>query len=277
LMFGRTKTDELKQNAITGKELALALSRDTKFRKQLANAIGSGVRARRRAARRLGTTAAVTRLANDKQLRRELQRMTKNLQNAWGRVERKRSHKLRNTLIVVGVGGAATGLYTWRKRSAAANGIASIDESIEVDVPVSTAYNQWTQFEEFPLFMEGVDHVEQRDDTRLHWVATVAGHTAEWDAKILEQHADKHITWMSEDGKKTRGTVWFKALGDTKTLLGLSMSYQADGPLEQAGSAAGLDSRRVHGDLERFKQLVESRGDESGAWRGDVSAGRTKD
>jgi uncharacterized membrane protein len=276
-MFRHSKTDELKHNAITGKELALALSRDTKFRKQLTKAFGSGVRARRRAASRFGTTAAVTRLANDKQLRKELQRMTQNLQDAWARVERKRSHKLRNTLILVGVGGAAAGLYGWRKRSAAtAAGIATIDESIEVDVPVTTAYNQWTQFEEFPLFMEGVDHVEQRDDTRLHWVATVAGHTAEWDAKILEQHADKHITWISEDGKKTRGTVWFKSQGDTKTLLGLSMSYKAEGPLEQAGSAAGLDSRRIRGDLERFKQLIESRGEESGAWRGDVSAGRTQ-
>jgi Polyketide cyclase / dehydrase and lipid transport len=274
-MFGRTKTDELKHNAIAGKELALALSRDTKFRKQLASAIGSGVRARRRAARRFGTTAAVTRLANDKQLRKELQRMTNNLQDAWGRVERKRSHKLRNTLIVIGMGGAVAGLYGWRRRSTA-TGIATIDESIEVEVPVSTAYNQWTQFEEFPLFMEGVDHVEQRGDTQLHWVATVAGHTAEWDAKIVEQRADKHITWISEDGKQTRGTVWFKKLGDTRTLLGLSMSYEAEGPLEQAGSAAGLDSRRVHGDLERFKQLIESRGDESGAWRGDVSAGRTQ-
>jgi uncharacterized membrane protein len=282
-MFRRSRTTVLKDNAITGKELALALSRDKKFRKQLAQAIGHGVRARRRAASRLGMTAAATRIASDKQLRHELQTMTKNLQAAWGRAERKRSHKLRNATIVLGAGGALAGLYALRKRSpslpgskAAKAGVNTIDESIEVEVPVTTAYNQWTQFEEFPLFMEGVDHVEQRDDTRLHWVATIGGHTAEWDAKILEQHPDRQISWISEDGRKTRGTVSFEPAGDNRTLIRLSMSYQAEGPLEQAGSAAGLDSKRVRGDLERFKQLIESRGEESGAWRGEVSAGTTE-
>ena len=275
----RSKTDVLKDNAISGKELALALSRDKKFRKQVAQAVAHGIRARRRAAAQLGMTAAATRLAYDKELRRELQTMTKNLQAAIGRTERKRSHKLRTTTIVLGAGGTAlVGLYGVRKRmssAATSSGINTIDESIEVEVPVSTAYNQWTQFEEFPLFMEGVDHVEQRGDTRLHWVATVGGHTAEWDAKITEQHPDSQITWVSEDGRKTRGTVSFEPIGDDRTLIRLSMSYQAEGPLEQAGSAAGLDSKRVRGDLGRFKLLVEGRGEESGAWRGEVSAGRT--
>jgi uncharacterized membrane protein len=150
----------------------------------------------------------------------------------------------------------------------------TIDESIEVGVPVSAAYNQWTQFEDFPLFMEGVDHVQQLDDTRLHWVATIAGKTHEWDAKILEQHPDRQISWISEDGKKTRGTVTFEPRGDNRTLIGLSMSYQAEGPVEALGSAAGVDARRVRGDLERFKELIESRGTESGGWRGEVSAGK---
>jgi uncharacterized membrane protein len=279
-MFRRSKTTVLKKNAISGKELALALSRDKKFRKQVAQAASHGIRARRRAAMRLGMTAAATRLAYDKELRRELQTMTKNLQAAWGRAERKRSHKLRNTAIVLGAGSAVAGLYGLRKRMsvspATGSGINTIDESIEVDVPVSTAYNQWTQFEEFPLFMEGVDHVEQRDDTRLHWVATIGGHTAEWDAKIVEQHPDSQITWISEDGRKTRGTVSFEPAGENRTLIRLSMSYKAEGPLEQAGSAAGLDSKRVRGDLGRFKLLIEGRGEESGAWRGEVSAGRTE-
>ena len=152
----------------------------------------------------------------------------------------------------------------------------TIEETIEVNVPVSVAYNQWTQFEDFPLFMEGVDHVEQRDDTRLHWVATIGGHTAEWDAKIVEQHPDSQITWISEDGRKTRGTVSFEPAGENRTLIRLSMSYKAEGPLEQAGSAAGLDNKRVRGDLGRFKLLIEGRGEESGAWRGEVSAGRTE-
>jgi len=273
----RSKKDVLMDNAVSSKELAVALARDKKFRRDLAQAVAHGIRARRRAAAQLGMTAAATRLAYDKELRRELQTMTKNLQAALGRAE-KPSHKLRNTMIIV-VGGTATGLVAWRKRSARSSkgsGINTIDESIEVEVPVSTAYNQWTQFEDFPLFMEGVDHVEQRGDTRLHWVATIGGHTAEWDAKIVEQHPDSQISWVSEDGRKTRGTVSFEPIGENRTLIRLSMSYQAESPLEQAGSAAGLDSKRVRGDLGRFKVLIEGRGEESGAWRGEVSAGRTE-
>jgi uncharacterized membrane protein len=281
-MFGRSKTQVMKDNAATGTDLALTLARDKKFRKELAKALGHGMRARRRAASRFGMTAVAMRLATDEELRRELQTMAQNLQDAWQRVERKRSHRGRNmTMLFVGAGGAVAGAYLWRKRSGGSSmttgyGISTIDEAIEVDVPVATAYNQWTQFEEFPLFMEGVDHVEQRDDTRLHWVATVAGRTAEWDAKIVEQHPDSQISWLSEDGKKTRGTVSFEPLDGNRTLVRLSMSYQAEGPLEQAGSAAGLDAKRVRGDLERFKQLIESRGEESGAWRGEVSAGKAE-
>ena len=279
-MFGRTKTQAVKDQAASSKDFALALSRDKKFRKQLVSAIGHGAKARRRANKRVGFLAAATRLANDKQLRHELRTMTKNLEQAWNRVEQKhhRSHKLRNTMLVLGGGAAAaaTALKLRGHQGANGTGISTIDESIEVAVPVSTAYNQWTQFEEFPLFMEGVDDVQQRDDTRLHWVATIGGHTAEWDAKILEQHPDKQISWISEDGKKTRGTVSFESLGESKTLIRLSMSYQAEGALEQLGSAAGLDAKRVSGDLKRFKELIESRGTESGEWRGEVNAGKAE-
>jgi uncharacterized membrane protein len=181
-------------------------------------------------------------------------------------------------MLVLGGGAAVAGAAVKLRGKASANGIAisTIDESIEVEVPVSTAYNQWTQFEEFPLFMEGVDDVRQHGDTRLHWVATIGGRTAEWDAKILEQHPDEQISWISEDGKKTRGTVSFEALGESKTRIRLSMSYQAEGPLEQLGSAAGLDATRVRGDLKRFKDLIESRGTESGEWRGEIEAGKTE-
>jgi uncharacterized membrane protein len=279
-MFGRTKTQAVKEHAATSKDFALALSRDRKFRKQLLSAIGHGAKAKRRAAKRVGFLAAATRLVNDKQLRKELDTMTKNLQQAWTRVERKqkRSHKLRNTMLVLGGGAAAAGaaLKLRGKQSANGTGISTIDESIEVAVPVKTAYNQWTQFEEFPLFMEGVDDVRQRDDTRLHWVATIGGRTAEWDAKILEQHPDTQISWISEDGKKTRGTVSFEPIGESKTLIRLSMSYQAEGPIEQLGSAAGLDAQRVRGDLKRFKDLIESRGTESGEWRGEIDAGKAE-
>jgi len=284
----RTKTQAFKENAATAAELATQLAQDKKFRKELLSGISHGVVVRRRASRRFGFIAAATRVAADPKLKNELRKMMKNLENAWGRVEKKRSHKLRNTLVVLGLGGAAAAVATKRDRlsglvgSSSSNGSGSttprtVDESIEVNVPVSAAYNQWTQFEDFPLFMEGVDNVEQRDDTRLHWVATVAGKTNEWDAKILEQHPDKQISWISEDGKKTRGTVSFEPIGQSKskTRVRLSMSYQAD-PLEAIGSAAGLDARRIRGDLERFKELVEGRGSEADGWRGEVTAGQKK-
>jgi uncharacterized membrane protein len=282
-MLKASKAQALKENATTQMDLAVKLAQDRKFRKQLLSAIGHGAMARQRAARRVGLAAAVGRLSADPKLRRELQQMTTSLQKALGRVEKKRSHKLRNTLMVVGVGGVAVAaaLPGSRRRLTSLvskGGITprTIDEAIEVGVPVSTAYNQWTQFEDFPLFMEGVDHVQQLGDTRLHWTATVAGRRHEWDAKILEQHPDRQISWISEDGKKTRGTVSFEPRGDSRTLIRLSMSYQAEGMGEAVGSAAGLDARRVRGDLERFRDLVESKGAESGAWRGEVSAGQSK-
>jgi uncharacterized membrane protein len=283
-VFGRTKTQILKANATSATELATALARDKKFRKQLLSAAGHGVIARKRAARRLGLLAAVNRLAADPKLKRELRQMSKNLDRAWSRVQRKRSHKVRNTLLIVGGAGTVVAaaiplrrmLSSSRLRKGGLGGtiLRAIEESIEVNVPVSTAYNQWTQFEDFPLFMEGVDHVEQLDDTRLHWVAKVGGKTAEWDAKIIEQHPDRQISWISEDGKKTRGMVTFEPIAENRTRVRLSMSYQAEGPVEALGSAAGLDVRRIRGDLERFKDLVESRGTETGGWRGEVTAGR---
>ena len=283
-MFGRSRTQVVKDNAASGTELALALARDKKFRKQLASAIGHGMAARKRAAGRIGMAAAAARLAADEELRGELTATMQSLQAAWSRVERKRSHRLRTMLLVLGGAAGAAVVFRFRskvpkvpkvpvERLRPGRGINTLDEAIEVGVPVSTAYNQWTQFEDFPLFMEGVDHVQQRDDTRLHWVATIAGQTAEWDAKILEQHPDSQISWITEDGRKTRGTVSFEPLDGARTLIRLSMSYKAESPAEAAGSAAGLDSRRVRADLQRFKELIESRGQESGAWRGEVSAG----
>jgi uncharacterized membrane protein len=285
-MFGRSKSEAVKENVASGADLATTLAKDKKFRKQLAAAIGHGEVARRRAASRIGIVATGKRLATDEELRESVREMVQNLRGAWTRVEKKRSHKVRNTFLLLLGGGAAAAAASragirQRVRGAMPTGGFQpstprvIDEAIEVAVPVSTAYNQWTQFEDFPLFMEGVDHVEQKDDTRLHWVATVAGRTAEWDAKILEQHPDKQISWISEDGKQTHGTVTFEPLGDSRTLVRLSMSYRAEGIGEQFGSVAGLDARRIRGDLERFKELIESRREESGAWRGEISAGTT--
>jgi uncharacterized membrane protein len=278
-MFGRSRTAVLKDKATSATELGSALAKDKKFRKELVSAISHGTLARRRAARKIGFLAAATRLVGDPKLKQELNKMMSSLDKVLHRVEKKQSHKLRNTLLVLGgVGGAVAAAIPLRKKLPALGGTTprTIDASIEVNVPVSTAYNQWTQFEDFPLFMEGVDHVQQLDDTRLHWVATIAGKRAEWNAKILEQHPDRQISWISEDGKKTRGTVTFEPRGESKTVVRLSMSYQAEGPAEALGSAAGLDTRRVQGDLKRLKELIESRGVESGAWRGEVAAGEKK-
>jgi uncharacterized membrane protein len=280
-MFGRSTTDKAKDSA----GFAASLAKDKKFRKELMSAISHGTLAQRRAQRKIGFFAVATRLGNDPKIRRELKKMASSLDKAWTRVEKKRSHKLRNFLLLLGIGGAAAAATRPEVRNRVTGAVPSvgggtsprtIDASLEVDAPVSRVYNQWTQFEDFPLFMEGVDHVQQLDDTRLHWAATVAGKKAEWDAKILEQHPDTQISWISEDGKKTRGTVSFEPRADNKTLVRLSMSYQAEGPVEQLGSAAGLDSRRIRGDLERFKELIESRGEESGAWRGEIKAGQKK-
>ena len=151
--------------------------------------------------------------------------------------------------------------------------MARIEEAIVVEVPVSTAYNQWTQFEEFPKFMEGVESIKQIDDTRLHWVAEIGGKREEWDAEIVEQVPDRKIAWRVLDGHQNSGTVTFEPLGDNQTRINVLMEHETEGLTEAFGSALGMDSRRVKGDLERFKELVESRGVESGAWRGEVRQG----
>jgi uncharacterized membrane protein len=281
-MLERNKTTALKESAASASEFAASLAMDKKFRKELLSAISHGTLAQKRAARKIGFYAAMLRLKQDPMLRRELNRMMSSLDKAWSRVEKKRSHKLRNTVLVLGTAGGVAAIVVktnlHKKLPGVGTGTSAraIDAWTEVRVPVSVAYNQWTQFEDFPLFMEGVDHVQQLDDTRLHWVANVAGKQAEWDAKIIEQHPDRQISWISEDGKKTRGTVSFEPRGDDKTLVHLSMSYWAEGTAEQLGSAAGLDKRRISGDLERFRELIEARGAETGAWRGEVEAGQTK-
>jgi len=149
--------------------------------------------------------------------------------------------------------------------------MASVSESIDVDVPVQTAYNQWTQFEEFPRFMDGVESVQQIDDTHVRWAAEIAGKRHEWEAEITEQEPDRRVAWRATDGKDNAGAVTFEPLGESKARVNVEMTYDAEGLLETVGSALGADDRRVKGDLERFKELIESRGQESGAWRGEVS------
>jgi uncharacterized membrane protein len=146
----------------------------------------------------------------------------------------------------------------------------TVEKSIIVNVPVRTAYNQWTQFEEFPHFMEGVESVKQLDDTRLHWVANVGGERKEWDARITEQIPDQRISWGSGGGEYTRGTVRFEPLGADQTRIAVQIDYEPKGVTEKIGDMLGLVSRRIEGDLERFKNFIEARGRETGAWRGTV-------
>ncbi len=148
--------------------------------------------------------------------------------------------------------------------------MARIEESIDVEVPVETAYNQWTQFEEFPQFMEGIEEVRQVDDTHLRWVAEVGGQRQEWDAEITEQHADHRVAWNATSGKGNAGVVTFHRIDDAQTRVMVQMDWEPEGVTEKIGSTLGMDGRRVQGDLKRFKELIESRGAESGAWRGEV-------
>jgi uncharacterized membrane protein len=148
--------------------------------------------------------------------------------------------------------------------------MSTIEQSIDVNVPVSAAYNQWTQFEEFPRFMEGVEAVRQLDNQRLHWRANVGGRVEEWEAIITEQHPDERIAWKNTTGAANAGVVTFHRLADAKTRVMLQMEYDPQGVVENLGDMLGVVSRRVANDLERFKEFIEARGQETGAWRGEV-------
>lgn len=148
--------------------------------------------------------------------------------------------------------------------------MTSIEKSIDVDVPVSTAYNQWTQFEKFPQFMSGVDSITQIDDEHLHWKVSVGGVDREFDAEITEQHPDHRVAWTSTSGKGNAGVVTFHRIDDAQTRVMVQMDWEPEGVTEKIGATLGMDDRRVQGDLQRFKELIEARGSETGAWRGEV-------
>jgi uncharacterized membrane protein len=149
-----------------------------------------------------------------------------------------------------------------------------IESTLEIDVPVSTAYDQWTQFESFPEFMEGVEEVRQLDDKRLHWVASVAGQRKEWESEIVDQQPDKYIAWRALAGDTNHGSVSFESLGPDRCRVTLLLTYQPESLTEKVGSALGIVKARVEGDLRRFKEFIESRGVETGAWRGSIERGR---
>ncbi|WP_432944777.1 SRPBCC family protein [Kribbella sp. CA-253562] len=148
--------------------------------------------------------------------------------------------------------------------------MGGITQSVDVDVPVTTAYNQWTQFESFPQFMEGVEQVRQLDNTHTHWVTKVGGQTREFDATITEQHPDERVAWKSDSGPQHAGVITFHQLEPAKTRVTAQMDIDPEGFLEKVGDKLGVVEGRVKGDLQRFKSFIESRGSETGAWRGDV-------
>lgn len=154
--------------------------------------------------------------------------------------------------------------------------MSQIIEVVDVDVPVRTAYDQWTQFETFPLFMDGVEQVVQIDDITLIWRARIAGITREWEARITEQTPDERIAWSSTEGATNAGTVTFHALDEGRSRITLQLDVEPGGPVEAVGDALGLVRRQTRMDLDNFKQFIEERGEETGAWRGEVVGGHVR-
>ena len=150
--------------------------------------------------------------------------------------------------------------------------MSNATKSIDVAVPIGMAYDQWTQFEMFPQFMDGVTSVTQVDDTHLHWKAKIAGVEKEWDAEISEQHPEERVAWHSTGGARSAGVVTFHRLDDDATRVTLQMEVEPDGPIENLGDWMGVLDRQVQGDLERFKDFIESRLAPTGAWRGNVES-----
>ncbi len=149
--------------------------------------------------------------------------------------------------------------------------MSSVIKSVDVHVPIRTAYNQWTQFESFPQFMGGVESVTQTDPTHTHWVTKIGGVRREFDAEITEQLPDNRIAWKSIDGDtKHAGVVSFHRLADNDTRVTVQMEWAPEGVAEKAGAAIGMDDRQVKADTERFKKFIEERGTETGQWRGSV-------
>ena len=152
----------------------------------------------------------------------------------------------------------------------------TVEKSIVVDVPVRTVYDQWTQFEEFPQFMEGVEEVRQEGDKHTHWRAKIGFKEVEWDADITEQTPDSRVSWRSTMGANNAGTVSFEPQGSNQTRVTLRLEYEPVGFFENVGNALGLVDARVEGDLKRFKEFIERRGSETGAWRGEIHQGQVE-
>jgi uncharacterized membrane protein len=148
--------------------------------------------------------------------------------------------------------------------------VSTIEKSIQVDVPVRTAYDQWTQFETFPKFMDGVKQVQQLDDKHLRWKAEIAGVDREWEAEIVHQEPDERIAWRALAGAQNDGTVSFASVGADRARVNLRMEFDPEGLVEKVGDATNIVAMQVEKDLENFKEFIEAREAETGAWRGTV-------
>jgi uncharacterized membrane protein len=148
--------------------------------------------------------------------------------------------------------------------------MSQIIETVDVDVPVRVAYDQWTQFEEFPRFMKAVEKVEQLNDTTIRWTAEIAGATKTWTAKITQQEPDQRVAWTSIEGARNAGVVTFHRLDDRRTRVTLQLDVEPEGPVESVGDALGFVSRQAKDDLKNFKEFIEQQGVATGAWRGEV-------
>ncbi|QYB00698.1 SRPBCC family protein (plasmid) [Rhodococcus sp. USK10] len=148
--------------------------------------------------------------------------------------------------------------------------MSTITEAIDVDVPIRVVYDQWTQFESFPQFMEGVREIRQLDDTHVHWVIDVAGQVREFDATITEQHPDERVAWTSDSGPNHAGVITFHRLDDEKTRVTAQMDVDPDGFVENVADKLGVLGHRVKTDMKKFKEFIEHRGHETGGWRGEV-------
>ena len=155
--------------------------------------------------------------------------------------------------------------------------MTTIHKTIDVDVLVRYVYDQWTQFEEFPKFMDGVERVVQRGDKILDWTATVGGQTRQWTAEIVDQTPERRIAWKAIEGTENAGAVLFEPIGPDRTRLELTIDVEPEGPLDEAGVALGLLDRRVEGDLERFRTFIETRRRPTGAWTGEIHGSRVRD
>jgi uncharacterized membrane protein len=148
--------------------------------------------------------------------------------------------------------------------------MSTVEQSVEVNLPIAEVYGQWTQFEEFPQFMSGVESITQVDDTHLHWVASIEGVHREWDAEVTEQHPEERVAWKATSGVENAGVVTFHRIDEGTTRVMLQLDIEPDGALEKIGDALGFAKRQAEGDLRRFKEFIESRGSASGTWRGNV-------